>query len=79
MSNPADRDVDALVQRILAEAGDPRSPTVDLLRARVEALSPAEQVAVEERLRREKLPILGYGGPPPPALDYDRRSPAPSA
>ena len=63
MGNPADRDVDALVQRIIAEADGPRSPAVDLLRARVAALSPAQQAALDERLRRAKVPILAYGGP----------------
>ena len=62
MSNPTDRDVDTLVQRILAEADGPRSPTVERLRARVETLPPNRQAALEDRLRREKVPILSYPG-----------------
>ena len=79
MTNPSDRVVDALVNRILAEVDDPSSPTVDLLRARVAALSPARQAVLEERLRREKVPILSYGAPAPPgdtggSPGFDRRS-----
>ena len=79
MSNPAERDVDALVQRILVEADDPGSPTVEQMRARVAALPPVEQESLRERLRREHVPILTYGVPPPPASESDRRSTAAGA